>query len=86
VTPLPDPVVDGSEEEGYRVFVQGAFGFRRKQMRRVLRTLADIDAPTAEAALAAAGVDPDARPETLSAEQLANVWRAAGRPITTRGS
>jgi 16S rRNA (adenine1518-N6/adenine1519-N6)-dimethyltransferase len=85
VTPRPDPVVDAGEEEGYRAFVQGAFGFRRKQMRRVLRTLADIDAPTSEAALAAAGVDPDARPETLSAEQLAGVWRAAGRPIVTVG-
>ena len=85
VTPRPDPAIDEAEEEGYRAFVQGAFGFRRKQMRRVLRTLADIDAATAESALAAAGVDPDARPETLSAGQLAGVWRAAGRPVKTDG-
>ena len=84
VTPRPDPVIDAQEEEGYRTFVQGAFGFRRKQMRRVLRTLAGVDAPTAEAALAAADVHPDARPETLSAEQLAGVWRAAGRPNSRR--
>ena len=84
VTPRPDPVFSADEEEGYRVFVQGAFGFRRKQMRRVLRILAGVDASTAEAALVAARVDPDARPETLSAEQLANTWRAAGSP--TRGS
>ena len=80
VTPRADPVIAPEEEEPFRVFVQGAFGFRRKQMRRVLRTLAGIDAAQAETALGAAGVDPDARPETLSAEQLANTWRAAGRP------
>jgi 16S rRNA (adenine1518-N6/adenine1519-N6)-dimethyltransferase len=85
ITPRPDPIIAPEEEEGYRGFVQGAFGFRRKQMRRVLRTLAGIDAPTAEAALAEAGVDPDARPETLSAEQLARAWRAAGRPQATGG-
>jgi 16S rRNA (adenine1518-N6/adenine1519-N6)-dimethyltransferase len=85
ITPRTDPVVAADEEENYRNFVQGAFGFRRKQMRRVLRTLANVDAPTAEAALAKAGVDPDARPETLTAEQLAGAWRAVGRPIVAGG-
>lgn len=85
VTPRAVPVIGADEEEGYRNFVQGAFGFRRKQMRRVLRTLAGIDALTAEAALATAGVDPDARPETLSADKLAGAWRAAGRPVVTGG-
>ena len=85
VTPRADPVIAADEEEPYRTFVQGAFGFRRKQMRRVLRTLANIDAERAEIALRAAGVDPDARPETLSAEQLATTWRAAGRPLVSGG-
>ena len=85
ITPRTDPIIAPEEEEGYRVFVQGAFGFRRKQMRRVLRTLAGVDAQGAEAALTEAGVDPDARPETLSAEQLARAWRAVGRPQSIAG-
>jgi 16S rRNA (adenine1518-N6/adenine1519-N6)-dimethyltransferase len=85
VTPREDPIISADEEEPFRVFVQGAFGFRRKQMRRVLRTLANIDAAQAETALGAAGADPAARPQTLSAEQLARAWRAAGRPVVTGG-
>jgi len=79
VVPRADPVVPADEEEAYRVFVQGAFGFRRKQMRRVLRALWDIEAAVADDVLAKAGVHPMARPETLSPELFARLLRARPR-------
>ena len=76
VTPREDPVIAPDEEARFRAFVQEAFGLRRKQLRRVVRTIASLDAERAEAALRAADADPDARPETLSAESFARVFRA----------
>lgn len=79
VVPRPDPVVRPDEEDAFRALVQGAFGFRRKQMRRVIRGLWNVDAAVAEAVLADAGVAPMARPETLTPEQFARVLRARPR-------
>jgi 16S rRNA (adenine1518-N6/adenine1519-N6)-dimethyltransferase len=81
VTPRPDPLLDPEDEAGFRAFVQQLFGMRRKQLRRVIRTVAALDAAGAEAVLAAAAVDPDARPETLAPARLAELFRAvrAGR-------
>ena len=76
VTPRPDPVVAPDEERRFRAFVQEAFGLRRKQMRRVIRTIAALDADSADALLAAAGVDPEVRPETLAPEAFARLVRA----------
>jgi 16S rRNA (adenine1518-N6/adenine1519-N6)-dimethyltransferase len=52
---------------------------RRKQMRRVLREVLAIGAEQASAMLASSGIDPAARPETLSPEDFARVVRAASR-------
>lgn len=76
ITPRADPVVAPEEEESFRVLVQGAFGLRRKQLRRVLRTLWSLDADRADAALRRAGIDPEARPETLGAPEFAALLRA----------
>jgi 16S rRNA (adenine1518-N6/adenine1519-N6)-dimethyltransferase len=73
LTPRPDPVVAPALEDAFQTFVQQAFGLRRKQMRRVLRTVARIDAESAERVLAAADIDPECRPETLAAEQFARL-------------
>ena len=76
VTPLDEPVVAAEEEGGFRTFVQQLFTMRRKQMRRVLRSVASLDVARAELVLAGSGVDPDARPETLDPATLARVYRA----------
>ncbi|HUF30296.1 MAG TPA: 16S rRNA (adenine(1518)-N(6)/adenine(1519)-N(6))-dimethyltransferase RsmA [Gemmatimonadaceae bacterium] len=76
LTPRADPLVSPREEEAFRVLVQGAFGLRRKQMRRVVRTLFDLDADTANSRLAAACIDPGARPETLAPEAFAALLRS----------
>jgi 16S rRNA (adenine1518-N6/adenine1519-N6)-dimethyltransferase len=76
IEPRPDPVITVAEEAPFRRFVLDAFGMRRKQMRRVLRSLWSVSAERADAALATAGVDPTARPETLSPRNFADVLRA----------
>jgi 16S rRNA (adenine1518-N6/adenine1519-N6)-dimethyltransferase len=76
ITPRADPAVTPDEEERFRVFVQQAFGMRRKQMRRVVRSVLSVPASRAEELLTAAGIEPEARPETLSPEQFAALLRA----------
>jgi 16S rRNA A1518/A1519 N6-dimethyltransferase RsmA/KsgA/DIM1 with predicted DNA glycosylase/AP lyase activity len=44
-------------------------------MRRVLRTVRAWDAARADAALAAAGIDAEARPETLAPEDFLRLLR-----------
>jgi 16S rRNA (adenine1518-N6/adenine1519-N6)-dimethyltransferase len=75
ITPRSNPAVRPDEEERFRLFVQRAFGMRRKQMRRVLRSMLSIPAERAEQQLMAAAIDPEARPETLSPEQFAALVR-----------
>jgi len=77
VTPRLDPVIEADEEEPYRLMVQGAFGLRRKQLKRVVRTLWSLDAEQAGALVDRAGLDPEARPETLSPSDFAALLRAA---------
>ena len=76
IAALPEPLIRRDEEVSFRKLVQGAFGLRRKQMRNVLRTLTGLSAPDAEAALEAAGVGAEVRPETLGPEQFAAILRA----------
>jgi 16S rRNA (adenine1518-N6/adenine1519-N6)-dimethyltransferase len=75
ITPLAEPFVTRDEEHRLRVLVQSAFGMRRKQMRRVVRTLYSLDAEAADGALARAGIEPDVRPEVLTVEQFVALLR-----------
>lgn len=76
ITPRPDPVIEGADEDAYRTMVQAAFGLRRKQLRRVVRTLFALDAERAERLVTAAGLDPEARPEVLTPGDFAALLRA----------
>jgi 16S rRNA (adenine1518-N6/adenine1519-N6)-dimethyltransferase len=78
ITPLETSLVPVGAEEQYRTLVQGVFGFRRKQMRRVLRELRGLTAEEADAVLLAADVPPDARPETLSPVAFVRLLTALG--------
>ena len=75
ITPLATPLATPDEERPLRTLVQNAFGMRRKQMRRVVRSLYALNAPAADAMLAAAQIDPEVRPETLSPEQFVGLLR-----------
>jgi 16S rRNA (adenine1518-N6/adenine1519-N6)-dimethyltransferase len=76
ITPREDPVITAEEEDDFRRLVIGAFGLRRKQMRRVLRTLWSLGAEEADAVLARAGIGAAVRPETLGAPEFAKILRA----------
>ena len=76
ITPLAEPHVTPEDEHPFRVLVQSAFGMRRKQMRRVVRTLYSLDAEQADVVLARAGIDGEVRPEVLSVEQFVGLMRA----------
>jgi 16S rRNA (adenine1518-N6/adenine1519-N6)-dimethyltransferase len=71
---LAAPPVEVDEGRLWRV-VDTAFGERRKTMRNALRRLG-LSATVADAALAAASIDPTARPETLDLEAFARVTEA----------
>ncbi len=72
----PDPAITPDEEATFRRFVLDAFGMRRKQLRRVLRSLWLLSAEQADTILSRAGIDPIARPETLSPEDFARLMRS----------
>jgi len=76
LTPLAEPIVANGEVEPFRRLVVGLFGFRRKQLGRGLRELTGWDTERVEAALALAGIDASARPETVSPAAFAALLRA----------
>jgi len=84
--PRAAPAVGDAEIAPFRTFVTACFSRRRKQLRNVVRALGGGDgAPAAiDAGLAALGLDPEARPETLAPEAFVRLWRwvlASGGPI-----
>jgi 16S rRNA (adenine1518-N6/adenine1519-N6)-dimethyltransferase len=56
------------------------FRHRRKQLRSALGHEAGLDRERATAVLAAAGIAPERRPETLSVEEWVTLARATGVP------
>ena len=74
-----DPIVPvgGGREPFYRV-VQAGFRQRRKQVHNGLSRELPVDRETVERALAACGVEPDRRPQTLSVPEWACLTRELG--------
>lgn len=79
LTPRAEPLVLPGEEVAFSRMVQAAFGQRRKQMRRVVRQLFALGAEEGERLCSAAGIDPQARPETLAPAAFVSLLRAAPR-------
>lgn len=82
LVPRTDPVIAENEESRFRRFVQAAFGLRRKQLVRVVRTVTGLDAERALAVILEAKLTPDLRPEVLSAEDFARLVHAISRHAT----
>jgi 16S rRNA (adenine1518-N6/adenine1519-N6)-dimethyltransferase len=76
VVPRADPVIAPEFEERFRGFVLAAFGLRRKQLGRVLRTILSIGPEEAIALAHACGLAADVRPEVLSPEDFARLVTA----------
>ena len=76
LTPLKEPLVAAESLQPFRTFVQAAFGQRRKQMQRMLRTVRGLSTEAAIELLGASGIQPSARPEVVTAEQFASLFTA----------
>ena len=74
LAPRAHALLSTDEARPFREFVQSAFGMRRKQLQRILRSMG-LDAANAEHALSAAGIQMTARPETLSVESFVALFR-----------
>ena len=75
VTPKAEAVIEPELEDRFRSFVLAAFGLRRKQLVRVVRTVASLDAERAQDVVARCDLDPMARPETLTPAEFARLVR-----------
>jgi 16S rRNA (adenine1518-N6/adenine1519-N6)-dimethyltransferase len=73
--PLPAPRVEVADEAFFRRVVKAAFAQRRKTLRNTL-TGSGFPHAAVEAALAAAGIDPDRRGETLDLLEFARLAEA----------
>jgi 16S rRNA (adenine1518-N6/adenine1519-N6)-dimethyltransferase len=76
ITPLAEPLISAEEEAPFRLMVQGAFSFRRKQMGRVVRELWSLGAEAAASLLIEAGIPQTSRPEVLGPMDFARLLRA----------
>jgi 16S rRNA (adenine1518-N6/adenine1519-N6)-dimethyltransferase len=75
--PRAAPAVDDAEIAPFRTFVTACFSRRRKQLGTIVRAIGGgAGVPQAiDAGLAALGLDPEARPETLAPGAFVRLWR-----------
>ncbi len=74
LVPLAEPLAE--EDSLYRALVHGAFAQRRKKLRNAWQSVTSGDPQRLQGAAQAAGIDLDARGETLSPGQFAAMRRA----------
>lgn len=73
--PLRTPLVAAADVPAFRAFVAACFSLRRKTLRNVLRSITGRSTAVVDAALAAQGLEPRARPETVAPEGFVTLWR-----------
>jgi len=73
ITPRTDPLVGAENADRFRSFVQGLFGMRRKQLANSLRSVSRKTPDEIQQILLECGIDPRARPETLSPSQFVDL-------------
>lgn len=73
LTPLEQPLVPVEQGRAFRRFVVAAFGQRRKQLRNVIAAAVSRQPDAVAEGLVALGIDPKARPETLSPSDFARL-------------
>ena len=79
IVPRSTPVIATEREARFRTLVLQVFGMRRKQMRRIVRSIVPLNAVQADEMLLAAGIAPDARPETLAPAAFAALLQGVSR-------
>lgn len=75
ITPRARPLLPEAEMAGFMAVVRAALGRRRKTLKNALAALGR-PAPRVAAALAAAGIDPGVRGETLDLDAFLRLYRA----------
>lgn len=68
-------LISDAEVTGFRRFVTGLFGFRRKQLTRGLRELTGWPADRVSAVISNLSAEPTARPEVLEPAQFVALYR-----------
>ena len=79
LTPFEHPLVAADRLDAFRAFVTACFSWRRKQLRNVVMAATGRPAAVVLAGLAALGLDPAARPETLAPAAFMRLWRWSAR-------
>ena len=74
LTPIAEPLVPLESLRAFRTFVQAVFGQRRKQLQRVLRTVAGLAVEDATAILDRAEIEAASRPEVITPKQFARLF------------
>jgi 16S rRNA (adenine1518-N6/adenine1519-N6)-dimethyltransferase len=82
ITPRSEPLVADANIADFRRFTTGLFSQRRKQLKRVLRSVADVDTAQAEAKLSELDLNPTARPEELAPNALVRLYESMKRSGT----
>lgn len=77
VTSKATPAIPVESEAKFRAFAQSIFTMRRKQMQRILRSVLNLSPEESDRRLVGAGIDPMARPETLSVDDFARLYAAS---------
>jgi len=85
IAPLASPPVAPESLDGFMAVVRAALGRRRKTLRNALATL-DLPPERIAAALAAAGIDPGARGETLELADVPDFAQNMGLVLILAGA
>ena len=85
ITPIRPAPLSSDEEHDVRALTRAAFSMRRKQLQKILRSAPGygLSAEEVDEVAREAGIEPNARPETLPPAtyiRLARALRAAGYP------
>jgi 16S rRNA (adenine1518-N6/adenine1519-N6)-dimethyltransferase len=85
IRPFRQPLLDGGAERDLRALTRTAFGWRRKQLQKILRSAPEYALGSEEVSTVAegTGIDLRLRPESLTPEEfigLAAALRELGRP------
>jgi len=76
IEPCAQPLLPHAEIAAFRRFNAALFSQRRKQLRRILRSIRLVGAAEVESELARYNIDPTARPEALSPEDIVRMFRS----------
>jgi 16S rRNA (adenine1518-N6/adenine1519-N6)-dimethyltransferase len=85
ITPREVPLIAPEDEEPFRRFVLAAFTQRRKQLKAIVRQIANVDTDRATALIESIGIKATERAEQLTPPQFVTLYGAVVREGHQRG-